>query len=56
MFPVDRATANPSLYPENGFDKEPIVTPAAARFSGFARKFRCNPLPLSVAQHQSNQG
>jgi len=36
MFPVDRATASRACYPKNGFDKEPVVTPAAARISGFA--------------------
>ena len=41
--------------PKNGFDKEPVVTPATG-IAGFARQLRRDPLPLGVAQHQSNQG
>src|SRR6266853_6610881 len=42
--------------PKNRFDKEPVVTPAATGISGFARQLWRDPLPLGVAQHQSNQG
>src|ERR1700723_602341 len=42
--------------PKNRFDKTSIVTPAAAGVTDFTRQLRGNPLPLRVAQHQSNQG
>jgi hypothetical protein len=44
-----------SRNPKNGFDKEPIVTTAATGVTDFTRQLWCNPLPLRVAQHQSNQ-
>lgn len=42
--------------PKKRFDKEPVVTPAAARVAGLARQLWRDPLPLAVTQHQSNQG
>ena len=42
--------------PKNRFDKEPVIAPATTGIASFARQLRCNPLPLGVAQHQSNQG
>jgi hypothetical protein len=35
--------------PKNRFDKEPVVAPAAAGVTGFARQFRRDPLPPSFA-------
>jgi hypothetical protein len=42
--------------PKNSFDKEPVVTPAAAAITDFARQLRRDLHPLGVAQRQSNQG
>jgi len=42
--------------PKNRFDKKPVVTPGAAGVTNFTRQLRRNPLPLRIAQHQSNQG
>lgn len=42
--------------PKNRFDEQPVVTTAAAGITDFTRQFRRNPLPLRIAQHQSNQG
>ena len=42
--------------PKNRFNKEPVVTPAAAGVTDFTRELWRNPLPLRIAQHQSNQG
>ena len=33
-----------------------VVTPGAAGVTNFTRQLRRNPLPLRIAQHQSNQG
>jgi late competence protein required for DNA uptake (superfamily II DNA/RNA helicase) len=41
---------------KNRFDKKPVVTPGAAGVTNFTRQLRRNPLPLRIAQHQSNQG
>ena len=42
--------------PKNRFDKEPVVTSTAAGVTGLARQLWRDPLPLAVAQYQSNQG
>src|ERR1700758_1042292 len=45
-----------SCNPKHGFDKEAVVTSAAAGVTDFTRELRHNPFPLRIAQHQSNQG
>src|SRR5216683_1923011 len=42
--------------PKNRFDKKPVVTPGAAGVTNFTRQLRRHPIPLRIAQHQSNQG
>ena len=36
--------------PQHGLDEQPVVCPAASRIAALARKQRCNPLPLRIAQ------